>query len=131
MKLKVKILKLKRKGICNKEIAEKLGCSPTTITYHCNEAYRKRHTFNRQRRRSEIKTQIVNQFGGKCKICGYDRCVDALEFHHTKDKDSVILLKGSAGLSRLPFKILMAELKKCILLCCRCHREVHAGVVSI
>jgi len=24
----------------------------------------------------------VEYKGGKCEVCGYDRCADALEFHH-------------------------------------------------
>ena len=32
----------------------------------------------RQRR----KRWAVDAFGGKCGICGYDKCVEALEFHH-------------------------------------------------
>lgn len=29
------------------------------------------------------KQRLVNSLGGKCCICGYDRCLSALEFHHT------------------------------------------------
>ena len=29
-----------------------------------------------------MKLQAIKLLGGKCSICGYDRCVDALEFHH-------------------------------------------------
>jgi len=25
--------------------------------------------------------------GGKCEKCGYNRCIDALEFHHLKNSD--------------------------------------------
>ena len=32
----------------------------------------------RQRR----KRWAVDAFGGKCGICDYDKCVEALEFHH-------------------------------------------------
>ena len=29
-----------------------------------------------------MKKQAVKLLGGKCCVCGYDRCIDALEFHH-------------------------------------------------
>ena len=42
-----------------------------------------------QKRRLKVKISLVAECGGKCKICGYDKCVGALEFHHTNpDKKS-------------------------------------------
>ena len=32
--------------------------------------------------RRSMKLQAIKLLGGKCSICGYNRCVDALEFHH-------------------------------------------------
>lgn len=32
------------------------------------------------------KMDVVERFGGKCCICGYDKCINALEFHHTDKK---------------------------------------------
>ena len=34
------------------------------------------------RRRHSLKRMLVEEAGGKCILCGYDRCVRALEFHH-------------------------------------------------
>ena len=38
------------------------------------------------------KQRLVNALGGKCCICGYDKCLSALEFHHTdpNEKDFTI-----------------------------------------
>ncbi len=68
----------------------------------------------------------IEQKGGRCYICGYGRCVEALEFHHleTEEKDFGI---SDRGYTRSWEKI-KAELDKCILLCANCHREVHAGL---
>lgn len=40
-----------------------------------------------KRRRNKI--DLVKYKGGKCVKCGYDKCIDALEFHHidSEDKD--------------------------------------------
>ena len=32
--------------------------------------------------RRSMKKQAIKTLGGKCSVCGYDKCIDALEFHH-------------------------------------------------
>jgi len=67
---------------------------------------------------------IVEEFYGelKCSECGYDKCRSALEMHHrdthSKDYEPSKLKTHSKA-------TIVAELKKCDLLCCRCHREAH------
>jgi len=68
----------------------------------------------------------VEYKGGKCAICGYDRCLEALEFHHldSEGKDFGISDKGYTR----SWKKVKEELDKCVMLCANCHREVHAGL---
>lgn len=80
--------------------------------------------------RSRTKQRMVDAMGGCCQICGYDRCLAALEFHHLDPsqkelKFSQSLVKPSA------WKKIVDELKKSILLCATCHREYHAGFVDL
>ena len=56
-----------------------------------------------------------------CAICGYNRCNNALEFHHGNPKDKKYLISKE----RIQGKDLVDELNKCILLCANCHREIH------
>jgi hypothetical protein len=68
----------------------------------------------------------IDHKGGKCQICGYDRCHEALEFHHLDEtgKDFGISNKGyTRSWSRIK-----QEIEKCLLLCANCHREVHSGL---
>lgn len=65
----------------------------------------------------------VRQFGGKCQLCGYDKCEGALQFHHVepsnkKRKPSYVIMKWS-------WERAYEELKKCILVCANCHAELH------
>jgi hypothetical protein len=62
--------------------------------------------------------------GGCCEICGYDRCIDALEFHHSNFSGKEFSISAK-GYTRSWAKI-KEELDKCSLLCANCHREVHA-----
>lgn len=79
-------------------------------------------TLARQRKN---KKQAVDYAGGSCVICGYNKCLDALQFHHL-DPNKKEFGVGSKHLRS--FKNIKAEIDKCILLCSRCHVEVHAGV---
>lgn len=82
-----------------------------------------------QKRREKTKELLVEYKGGKCEICGYDKCVEALEFHHINpdEKDFGI---GQKGYTR-SFERNKAEVDKCILVCANCHREIHSGLIDI
>lgn len=77
--------------------------------------------------RKKTKSRAVEYLGGKCKICGYDKCVEALTFHH------VIPNKKEFNISRtnIAWEKLKPELDKCVLLCHNCHDEVHAGITQL
>lgn len=81
-------------------------------------------------KRNEFKKLAVELKGGKCVICNYDKCLGALEFHHidskTKESEISTLTSKKASLD-----VLVKELEKCVLLCNRCHREVHLGVTKL
>lgn len=77
--------------------------------------------------RKRRKLAIVSSFGGKCSICGYDRCCEVLEFHHLDP--SIKEFTISTNLNVAAEKI-VDELGKCIILCSNCHREVHSGFIE-
>jgi 5-methylcytosine-specific restriction endonuclease McrA len=79
-----------------------------------------------QKRRKNLRWKAIAYKGGRCQSCGYDRCREALEFHHLNSfrKDFGI---SSKGYTRSWGKV-QKELDKCILLCANCHREIHAGL---
>ena len=70
---------------------------------------------------------LVAEAGGRCAICGYDRCVWNLHFHHVDpDAKSFAMTMGS-GKSIAAYR---AEALKCVLLCANCHGEVEFGVLA-
>jgi 5-methylcytosine-specific restriction endonuclease McrA len=75
-------------------------------------------------RRRELRERAVAYLGGSCSICKYDGCASAFDFHHVNplEKDFTISSKMTS------WEAIERELKKCVLLCCRCHREVHDGM---
>ena len=66
--------------------------------------------------------------GGKCVVCGYDRCVDALTFHHIDGhKEFGIAARGYTR----SWSAVKAELDRCILVCANCHTEIHAELHDV
>lgn len=82
-----------------------------------------------QMRRDNLKKLALEYLGNKCVICGYDRCKNALEFHHIdpSTKDFGI---GEKGYTR-SWEKNKNELDKCILVCSNCHREIHSGIINL
>lgn len=67
-----------------------------------------------------LKRKAVVYKGGGCIVCGYDKCDAALEFHHLDPEEKDFSISSSSS-----WRKIKNELDKCVLLCCRCHREVH------
>lgn len=78
------------------------------------------------KRRRRIKEMAIQYKGGGCIRCGYNKCKDALDFHHLDESKKDFSI-GSSGYTR-SWKRVKEELNKCVLLCANCHREVHAGI---
>lgn len=72
--------------------------------------------------RNEKKQRLVDLMGGKCMDCGYNKCLGALEFDHINDdkERGIGALLNSANWERL-----LAEAKKCELVCSNCHKARH------
>ncbi len=81
------------------------------------------------RRRRKVKAILVEEAGGCCCICGYQRNMRALHFHHLdpSQKRHEINAKGVA----IALDKLRGEAQKCVLLCSNCHAEVEDGMAAI
>lgn len=77
-----------------------------------------------QRRREKLKAMSIEYKGGACSKCGYNKCSNALDFHHLNPSEKEFAL-SHLGLTRSWEKI-KVELDKCILVCANCHREIHS-----
>lgn len=77
--------------------------------------------------RKKNKERMVEAFGGCCGICGYSKCTNALEFHHLdpKEKDFNVTNQVTS------WKKAVEELRKCVMLCSNCHKEIHDGIEEI
>ena len=70
-----------------------------------------------------IRDELYNLLGGKCIICGYNKCKRALSFHH-RDPSKKLFGLTLNNLWSKNRKCLDEEVLKCDLLCLNCHAEV-------
>lgn len=76
------------------------------------------------RKRYEKKKKLLEMSGNKCSVCGYDKCPDALSFHHL-DKSTKTFGLSSDIINSKSWDTILEEWKKCILVCMNCHAEIH------
>lgn len=81
------------------------------------------------RRRRTVKKRLVAEAGGACVLCGYARCLNALQFHHIEPSSKKFHL-AYRGHSRSIARS-REEMRKCVLLCANCHAEVEGGFASL
>lgn len=86
---------------------------------HCNSCCSRK-------KEKDYKDRVSKIIGDKCCYCGYDRCKEAIEYHHIEEKEFNL----SSAFSRLSIKKLELEAMKCIPFCANCHREFHYGFIN-
>jgi hypothetical protein len=77
--------------------------------------------------RKRTKIKLIEYKGGKCEICGYDKCNRALQFHHKNPLEKDFSISGKS----LSFDKLKNEVDKCMLVCSNCHCEIHDNLITI
>jgi predicted transcriptional regulator len=79
------------------------------------------------KKQRQMKINSVNYKGGKCCICGYNKYVGSMDFHHIdpSKKDFSI-----SQLRTYSWEKIKLELDKCMLVCKNCHGEIHSRVVA-
>ena len=130
--MKEDILKLRAQGKTYNQIKEILGCSKSTISYHCGIGQKQkteiRNIRNRASRLSSCTTnrRFMREFTRKykaihgCRECG-NKDFRVLDFDHIdaskKEFGICQLWKYSSSL-----ELLKNEIRKCQILCANCHR---------
>ena len=92
----------------------------STAKYQCKSCWNKRTATSQKDKVMSLK----KRYGGRCIKCGYDKCLEALVFHHRDPHEKEFTLSDRRGCSE---KNLIEELDKCDLLCSNCHIEIHSG----
>lgn len=127
--MKQRILELRAEGKTYDEIVEIVGCSKGTVAYHCGEGVKAKYLIRRNSSRRAFSKNLKLEFGGKCMVCSYDKCLDALHFHHTDDREKDGDVSNIAR--EVGFAAAREEARKCVLVCANCHSEIHAGLINL
>ena len=88
---------------------------------------RKCNSKNTLERQRVMKQKCVDYKGGKCSVCGYDKYIGALDFHHLDPSEKEFAISSIKQTSFDNNPKIKQELDKCILVCKNCHAEIHAG----
>jgi hypothetical protein len=80
-------------------------------------------------RRRKVKEILVREAGGRCVVCGYDRYVGALQFHHV-DPSAKSFGIARGGCTR-GIEEARVEAAKCVLVCANCHAELEGGAANL
>jgi len=128
---------LKRHGLKTKIQPKNKGGKPVKryLCKQCGEDDPARFTLNRRynrcischtkaniKRYKENKRKAVEYKGGKCSVCGYDKCLRSLDFHHIDPEQKDSRWKTVRGWK---FERMKDELDKCVCVCRNCHGEIH------
>lgn len=123
-----------------RKVSAKFGWSKFTISKYINinppnkktnltpEEYIKKRKKDQSRNvinwRKDKKIKLLEYKGGSCQVCGYEKSIGALSFHHKdpKEKDFNISAKSYA------YERLKKEVDKCVLVCSNCHIEIHEEI---
>lgn len=80
--------------------------------------------------RKHSKERIIEAMGGKCCICGYNKCSSALALHHLDPSQKDISF-GAIRANPISWLKIVEELRKCVLVCHNCHSEVHKDMATV
>ena len=114
--------------ICGEQFIPKALGQNRRFCFTCSPSYDKKEgrSQNVTAIRRAIKKRLVEYKGGKCECCGYDKCIQALQFHHLDPNQKDFSISASLNLSNFNMEDYYKEVDKCQLLCANCHTEKHA-----
>ncbi|MFW6282282.1 MAG: hypothetical protein ACOC1O_05795 [bacterium] len=135
-KLLNKIQKEYDNGISINKLAKKYGFNRKTLSKKLNKIIFIKKTNKELKEsnvnnviywRNKVKKKLIKYKGGECLSCGYNKCIQNLQFHHINPNEKDFTIGGKS----YSYERLKKESDKCILLCSNCHTEIHYNLIDI
>lgn len=92
----------------------------------CDACYEK----IRKNKRKLLKLEAVKYKGGKCCICGYNKSIQALTFHHVNPENKKFNITKFMKFKDFDIDELCKELDKTICVCKNCHSEINSRIIT-
>ena len=89
--------------------------------YYCKSCWNKQ-TYQSARDKLDL---LISERGGACECCGYNKCFEALHWHHIDPSEKEFSIGKHRGSN---IEKLRQEVSKCQLLCANCHAETHVAM---
>jgi hypothetical protein len=125
------ILSLVGQGKTTREICDLVGLTRSGVRYYREKSKRKyagvRNKYGKARI-LQLKKRAVSYSGGRCLRCHYDICLPCLVFHHMNPNNKELNLSQAW---RYNLNTVKREVDKTVLLCNRCHGELHNSIWSL
>lgn len=116
-------------GTVKRCLCIKCGQSDNKMFYGKEKTYckkcRSKYVLEAGRR---LRAKATEQLGGKCIICGFNKYLCSLDFHHISPKHKDPHFGSKRGWS---WDRMKRELEKCVLLCKNCHAAVHSDILRL
>jgi hypothetical protein len=91
---------------------------------------KRRHRALASLKGKERKKLLVEYKGNCCSVCGYNKSIRALQFHHRNPDEKSFELSSNEIKSK-NWELVLKEADKCDLVCANCHCEIHDKYSSI
>lgn len=125
------IVNLRDEGKSYRDITNITGFSSSLVSYYLTPGEKEKNIRRNRNRRNDMSASLRKLHGDQCCLCGYSKCLEALEFHHLIPVQKSFEIAGAiAGQCKKHFEEIVNESKKCILVCSNCHREIHANKID-
>lgn len=99
------------------------------MSKYTSKEWKKRYAKDNRLNRHLSWVNFLSENGyNACSICNYSKCFRALDFHHIDPKTkefNISSFKSCKVFNDANGEILLKEVRKCVLLCANCHRELH------
>ena len=130
-----KMQKFYNLGNTLKQTKKEFKCSVSTLLKHLNTRKKNKipeDEFKKSKSNAVIlwrinkKIDLVKYKGGCCCVCGYDKSIKSLTFHHLYPNEKDFNISGKS----YSFVKLKKEVDKCICVCSNCHIEIHEEITN-
>lgn len=119
--MKTQILALRAQGLSYNEIVAEVGCSKSTVAYHCGNGQQEKQVVRQRDRRNKIRKYLQElKEITPCIDCGINYPYYVMDFDHRPEDGKDFNIASFS--KHHTFEDVRKEVNKCDIVCANCHR---------